>query len=126
MISNFKFLSGEFQRPILEPTPILDTLPNGEWGILYRDRNNNLLLDNVRLDGLEYSHDDWVEYDTGFITMDYFFNTFRHGFNHIMIPVVRSIECNGIVYDIRFQNHRRIINSYIWEPTNMVRIIGKR
>ena len=122
MIKPFKFLSDEFQRPILEPTPILDTLPNGEWGILYRDRNNNLLLDNVTLDGLEYSHDDWVEYDTGFITMDYFFNTYRHGF----APVVRSIECNGIVYDIRFQNHRRIINSYIWEPTNMVRIIGKR
>ena len=123
MISNFKFLSGQFQRPILEPTPILDTLPNGEWGILYRDRNNNLLLDNVRLDGLEYSHDDWVEYDTGFITMDYFFNTY---FNDIIAPVVRSIECNGVVYDIRFENYRRIINPYIWEPTDMVRIIGKR
>jgi len=122
MIKPFKFLSDEFQRPPLEPTPILDTLPNGEWGILYRDRNNNLLLDNVRLDGLEYSHGDWVEYDTGFITMDYFFNTYRHGF----APVVRSIECNGVVYDIRFQNYRRIINSFIWEPTNMVRIIGKR
>ena len=123
MIKPFKFLSDEFQRPILEPTPILDTLPNGEWGILYRDRNNNLLLDNVRLDGLEYSHDDWVEYDTGFITMDYFFNTY---FNDIIAPVVRSIECNGVVYDIRFENYRRIINSFIWEPTDMVRIIGKR
>ena len=123
MIKPFKFLSDEFQRPILEPTPILDTLPNGEWGILYRDRNNNLLLDNVRLDGLEYSHDDWVEYDTGFITMDYFFNTY---FNDMIAPVVRSMECNGIVYDIRFERYRRIINSYIWEPTDMVRIIGKR
>ena len=112
MIKPFKFLSDEFQRPILEPTPILDTLPNGEWGILYRDRNNNLLLDNVRLDGLEYSHDDWVEYDTGFITMDYFFNTY---FNDMIAPVVRSMECNGIVYDIRFERYRRIINSYIWE-----------
>ena len=123
MIKPFKFFDGDWQQPLLEPTPILDTLPNGEWGILYRDRNNNLLLDNVRLDGLEYSHDDWVEYDTGYITMDYFFNTY---FNDIIAPVVRSIECNGIVYDIRFQNFRRIINSYIWEPTDMVRIIGKR
>ena len=122
MIKPFKFFDGDWQQPPLEPTPIPDILPNGEWGILYRDRNNNLLLDNVRLDGLEYSHGDWVEYDTGFITMDYFFNTYRHGF----APVVRSIECNGVVYDIRFQNYRRIINSFIWEPTNMVRIIGKR
>ena len=122
MIKPFKFLSDEFQRPILEPTPILDILPNGEWGILYRDRNNNLLLDNVRLDGLEYSHGDWVEYDTGFITMDYFFNTYRHGF----APVVRSIENNGFVYDIRFQEHRREINSYIWESNRLIRIKGKR
>ena len=126
MIRSFKFLSDEFQRPILEPTPILDTLPNGEWGILYRDRNNNLLLDNVRLDGLEYSHDDWVEYDTGFITMDYFFNTYRHGFNNMIAPVVRSIENNGFVYDIRFQEHRREINSYIWESNRLIRIKGKR
>jgi hypothetical protein len=123
MIKPFKFFDGDWQQPPLEPTPILDILPNGEWGILYRDRNNNLLLDNVRLDGLEYSHDDWFTYDTGFITMDYFFNTY---FNDMIAPVVRSIEHNGYTYDIRFQEHRRIINSYIWEPTDMVRIIGKR
>ena len=123
MTSNFKFLSGQFQRPILDQEP---PLINGEWGILYRDRNNNLFLENVRLDGLEYSHDAWEEYDTGFITMDYFFNTYRQGFNNTMTPVVRSVECNGLVYDIRFQNYRRVINSYIWEPTDMVRIIGKR
>ena len=126
MIRSFKFFDGEFQRPILEPTPILDILPNGEWGILYRDRNNNLLLDNVRLDGLEYSHDVWEEYDTGFITMDYFFNTYRHGFNNMIAPVVRSIENNGFVYDIRFQEHRREINSYIWESNRLIRIKGKR
>ena len=123
MIKPFKFFDGDWQQPPLEPTPILDILPNGEWGILYRDRNNNLLLDNVRLDGLEYSHDDWFTYDTGFITMDYFFNTY---FNDMIAPVVRSLEHNGYIYDIRFQEHRRIINPYIWEPTDMVRIIGKR
>lgn len=124
MIRSFKFFDGEFQRPILEPTPILDILPNGEWGILYRDRNNNLLLDNVRLDGLEYSHDVWEEYDTGFITMDYFFNIYRHG--NMIAPVVRSIEHNGYTYDIRFQEHRREINSYIWESNRLIRIKGKR
>ena len=123
MIKPFKFFDGDWQQPPLEPTPIPDILPNGEWGILYRDRNNNLLLDNVRLDGLEYSHDDWFTYDTGFITMDYFFNTY---FNDIIAPVVRSIENNGFVYDIRFQEHRREINSYIWESNRLIRIKGKR
>ena len=55
--------------------------------------------------------------------MDYFFNTY---FNDIIAPVVRSIENNGFVYDIRFQEHRREINSYIWESNRLIRIKGKR
>ena len=103
MISNFKFLSGQFQRLIqTEEEP----LRNGEWGVLYRNRNNNIFLSNVKIDGYEYSNDNWVEYDTGFISMDYFFGVMNPP-NQIT-PVVRSIECNGIIYDIRYSNIRRI------------------
>ena len=131
MISNFKFLTGQYQRPISEPRTY-DSLPNGLWGILYRDRNNNLLMDLVRLDGHEYWNDNWIEYDTGFITMEFFFFSFRHTFNYSVNPqpftepVVRSIEHNGVVYDIRYSNFRRLINSYIWNANDMVRIIGKK
>ena len=126
-MKSFKFFfDGRQQPPFDNPEP---QLIDGLWGILYRDRYNNLFHDNVKLDGNEYGYDDWDEYDTGFITMDYFFHTYR-GYLAIrqpfIEPVVRSIECNGLEYDIRYPHVRRAINSCIWEPNLMVRIKGKK
>lgn len=114
-MKSFKFFDDNIK---VEP-PVDD----GWFGIFYRDSNNNLFVNDVIIIANEHYEPGWFDYDTGFITMDYFFTLYPPG---NITKVVESIVHDGTRYWLNSSNDRQHISNFIFNSNDRVRIIGKQ